>query len=269
MKYSKMLKERFPEISLNLEDLYVLESFQIKYLPERLPKKEFALMLQTYPHIKDFLITKCPEITDYINTILKDCKEPADKDHLNELCNDLLWEIGELIIYNKYTEVFDYKCNFSWKIEELISRGSLKGKVVADVGAGSGKLTFLLSKYAKTVYAIEPLHNFRKFIKEKVKKEKITNIYVIDGFLNSVPFPDNFFDALMTSNAIGWDIDNELAEIERVLKSKAHIIHLMRNTKEGIDNPFHETLVSKSWSYKFREYTDKEKIKYKYYKTIN
>ena len=52
---------------------------------------------------------------------------------------------------------------------------SAKGKVVADVGAGSGMLAFLLAKYAKTVYAIEPVTSFRNFIREKANKEQCSN----------------------------------------------------------------------------------------------
>ena len=36
MAYSQKLKGLFPEISLNWEDLLLLETFQIKYLPEHL-----------------------------------------------------------------------------------------------------------------------------------------------------------------------------------------------------------------------------------------
>ena len=39
MKYSKTLKELFIGITLNTEDLFLLETFQIKYLPDRVPKK--------------------------------------------------------------------------------------------------------------------------------------------------------------------------------------------------------------------------------------
>ena len=42
MSYAKMLKTLFQGVTLNVEDLFFLESFQIKYLADRVPKKEFA-----------------------------------------------------------------------------------------------------------------------------------------------------------------------------------------------------------------------------------
>ena len=42
MKYYSMLKQLFDGIDLNAEDLLHLESFQIQYLPDRVPQKEFS-----------------------------------------------------------------------------------------------------------------------------------------------------------------------------------------------------------------------------------
>ena len=42
MKYTKMLKTLFPGVELVLEDLLLLESFQINNLPDRVPRTEFT-----------------------------------------------------------------------------------------------------------------------------------------------------------------------------------------------------------------------------------
>ena len=62
MKYSEMLKELFSDISLSVEDLLLLESFQIKYLPERVPQKEFAALIRKYPFVKSIMIVKNPAV---------------------------------------------------------------------------------------------------------------------------------------------------------------------------------------------------------------
>ena len=71
MKYYSILKQLFDGIELNAEDLLHLESFQIQYLPDRVPKKEFSTLLREYPFIERFLISKHPPIKDFINDIFK------------------------------------------------------------------------------------------------------------------------------------------------------------------------------------------------------
>ncbi len=59
-------KHMFKEVSLDVEDLFLLESFQISYLPGWIPEREFAAVLLAYPSIKRFLLTKCPSITGFV-----------------------------------------------------------------------------------------------------------------------------------------------------------------------------------------------------------
>ena len=268
MKYSKMLKESFPEISLVAEDLLVLESFQIKYLPDRVPHKEFATLMRKYPFVKHFLISKNPSISNFIDSVLEEHCEITDENLINEYCEELLWEIADLIVYNKFPEIYDEKVNFNWDIDEIIAKEELEGKTVADVGAGSGMLAFLVAKYAETVYAIEPISGFRSFIRQKAAKIDCKNVYVVDGFLDSIPFPDNSFDVLFTSNAVGWNIEKELQEIERVVKPNGQAIHIMRVNENVNENPVHEILLSKKWNYTFRKIEGSNKMKLKYIKTI-
>ena len=268
MKYYSMLKRLFDGIELNAEDLLHLESFQIPYLPDRVPQKEFSTLLREYPFIERFLISKHPSIKNFINDIFKENEKITDKDLINEHCDKLIWEIADLIVYNKHPEIYDDKVTFTWDISEIISLELLKNKVVADVGAGSGMLSFLLAQYARTVYAIEPVTSFRNFIREKTNKEKCGNIYVLDGFLDSIPFPENFFDILFTSNAIGWNLENELQEVQRVVKPNGQAIHIMRVSNNEIDNPHHKKLISSDWNYDFYEYQDSDGLKLKYVKSI-
>ncbi|MCD4789016.1 MAG: class I SAM-dependent methyltransferase [Bacteroidales bacterium] len=268
MKYSKTLKELFAGITLNAEDLLFLETFQIKYLPDRVPQKEFSVLLRANPIIHRYLISKYPPIEIFINTILKENVPINNKNIIEEYCQELLWEIADLIAYNKYPEVYDAKVEFTWELNEIIPGKSLKGKIVIDAGAGTGKLAFRVAKYARTIYAVEPASSFRSFIRDKVKKNKVKNLYTIDGFLDSIPLPDNSADVLMTSNAIGWNLEDELIEIERVLKPGAIAIHLIRNSDPNTENPFHDILISPAWKYVCTKFQDTGRLKLKYSKTI-
>jgi SAM-dependent methyltransferase len=265
MKYSKMLREFFSGISLTAEDLLLLESFQIKYLPERVPLEEFSILIKKYPFIGQFLKLKEPTIEEFISSVLHENKQIGDGDLIQEICDELLWEIADLIVYNKYPEIYDEKAKFAWRIDEIIKTESLAGKVIADVGAGSGMLAFMLAQYAETVFAIEPISSFRSFIRQKAVNIKCMNVYPLDGFLELIPFPADTFDLLFTSNAIGWNIDKELQEIERVVKPGGQAIHLMR-VNEITDNPVHEKLISGERSYKLFKNQDESGLKLKYSK---
>jgi len=268
MKYSKMLRELFSGTELFASDLLLLESFQIAYLPDRVPQKEFATLVRKYPYIKDFLILKDSSIAVFLSKLLNDQEEITNEQLIAEYCDEAVWEIADLVLYNKFPELYDEKVKFNWAIDEIVTKDTLTGKVVADVGAGSGMLAFMLANYAKTVYAIEPIASFRTFIRQKADKLNCRNLYAIDGLLESIPFPDNSFDILFTSNAIGWNIEKELNEIERVVKPNGQVVHIMRVNEKASENPIHEKLISEEWNYEFCKTANENGFKLKYIKTI-
>jgi len=104
---------------------------------------------------------------------------------------------------------------------------------------------------------------------EKAKKKNVNNLFVVDGFLDSIPLPDNSANILMTSNAIGWNLEDELKEIERVIMSNGFAIHLIRNLDANAENPFHNILVSPEWEYTFTQTKSNDLLKLKYSKTID
>ncbi len=53
MAYVERLRKLYTGIELDAEDPLFLESFQIDYLPGRIPLREFTVMLQANPVIKD------------------------------------------------------------------------------------------------------------------------------------------------------------------------------------------------------------------------
>jgi len=267
MGYAQSLKKRFPGITIKVEDLLLLEDFQVKYLPDRVPEKEFSIVLHANPLIHRFFELKYPLIEGFINTILAAYNPADNEDILEESCQDLLWEIADLIIYNKYPGVYDEQSGLIWEMSELSSVTSLQGKTILDAGAGTGRLAFLVAPVADTVYAMEPVGNMRRFVREKASRIKAKNLFAINGFLDSIPLPDNSVDVLMTSNAIGWNLEDELVEIERVLRQNGHAIHLLKSDVQ-VENPFHDILTSTPWKYDYRRSDVDGGLKIKYFKTI-
>ncbi len=102
MSYSQKLRRLFPEISLHWEDLLLLDTFQIKYLPERVVKKEFATLLRAFPVAQSFLVLRYPPIESFLIRIQEETNTVEDKQQIELYCQEALWEIADLILYNKH-----------------------------------------------------------------------------------------------------------------------------------------------------------------------
>lgn len=267
MAYSQMLRELFQETTLQAEDLLLLETFQIKYLPNRVAEKEFTALLIGYPVVHRFLVAKYPPIASFLTKLLKENKPSSDNRQIEVQCQEALWEIADLIIYNKHPELYDQNTRIHWDLSDISSITSLVDKTVADIGAGSGRIAFLAAKYARTVFAVEPVASFRSFMKEKAVKQSVDNLFVMEGTLDSIPLPDGSLDVLITSNAIGWNLKEELLEIERIVKSGGQAIHLLYSDSQN-DNPIHKIITSVPWNYHFTRDVSEKTMKIKYYKTL-
>jgi ubiquinone/menaquinone biosynthesis C-methylase UbiE len=51
-------------------------------------------------------------------------------------------------------------------------------------------------------------------------------VYVVDGFLHALPFPDQTADVVVTCHSLGWELRRELTEIERVLRPGGSAVHV-------------------------------------------
>mgnify|MGYP000433289758 CR=1 FL=1 len=88
----------FPIEILEIEDFYLLEEFQIAYLPGWVPEREFAVVLWANPSIEDFLKRKCPAITDFIDRIKKENKPEDDKNKLAVFIKKILKTCSYILI---------------------------------------------------------------------------------------------------------------------------------------------------------------------------
>jgi SAM-dependent methyltransferase len=266
----------FEGIDPNVEDLYLLDGFQIGYLPDRVPQREFAAVLHANPLIKRFLIAKHPPIADFIEDVCTRFGPAANQQELNEYSEQLLWEIADQFVYIKRPDMYDERVDLGWNFEEVLKIVPLEHKVVLDVGAGTGRIAFEAAHTAGVVLAVEPVTSLRQFIRHKASKTGVTNLFAIDGLLHAIPLPTGFADVLITSNAIGWQLEDELREIERVVKLGGYAIHLFSQADDasqgaGEDEqaaPLHGLLTSPAWQYTCSRHRGKDGWKGKYWKQI-
>ena len=76
------------------------------------------------------------------------------------------------------------------KRDQIIGYGDIdKDDVVLEIGTGIGTLTIELARKAKKVIAIEQDENICRILAERLKKEKIDNVELINEDALSVNFP--------------------------------------------------------------------------------
>jgi len=252
---------------LEIEDILLLESFQISMLPGWIPEEEFGIVLSARPDIARYLITRCPGIETFIRSMVGAGARPDAVRSYEECCDTVVWTIADLLVYNKCPEVYDSLPFHNWDFAEVTSIVDLSGRAVIDGGAGTGRVALEAAETASTVYAVEPVSRLRQFIRERAISDDLPNVYVVDGFLNSLPFPDSYADVVITSHALGWDLQQELKEFERVVRSEGVIIHCP-GTAVGADDRQHSVLISEPWNYCFAEFDEADGRKRKYWKSL-
>ena len=108
----------------------------------------------------------------------------------------------------------------------------------------------------------------RQFIREKARKKGLHNLFVSDGFLHEIPLPEDIADVLIKFHALAWQLENELKELERVVKPGGTIIHCPGTADRESDNDVHCRLVSADWKYDFSRYEEADGWKRKYWKKV-
>ncbi|HEV2010877.1 MAG TPA: methyltransferase domain-containing protein [Candidatus Limnocylindria bacterium] len=91
--------------------------------------------------------------------------------------------------------------------------GITRGRIVVDVGAGTGKLTRMLARSRATVIAVEPLAEMRERLAENVPLA-----VPFEGTAERMAIRDSSAHAITVAQAFHWfDGDRALAEFHRVL----------------------------------------------------
>jgi SAM-dependent methyltransferase len=99
----------------------------------------------------------------------------------------------------------------AWLAERL---GLSPGRTVADVAAGTGKLTRGLVATGARVLAVEPLAEMRRVLLEAVPEAE-----TLEGTAEALPLADGSVDAVTVAAAFHWfDVPSALAEFARVLR---------------------------------------------------
>lgn len=211
---------------LPFETLLLLERVQLCWLPKwGLDQNALAIALEAHPAVAWFLCHKCPEIAPWVETVLAIVTPPVDAVELRQAELTVLGALEDLLVYAVDPAIYDAQPFLGWDDRELTDLVDFTGKTVLDIGAGTGRLAFVAAAAgAAAVFAVEPVENLRRYMKEKARARGLRNFYAVDGLITDIPFPDGFADVVLGGHVFGDEREAELRELERVTKPEGVII---------------------------------------------
>ena len=183
-------------------------------------RRDMNTALNANPAVRWYFVNKCPECRGTVDDLMKQPPLFADADEIRKAEMRVLMSVEDFVIYTK-PELMDTNCDFisGWEKKRLFELSDFTGKTVLDVGSGSGRLAFAAAEKAKWVYASEPVSSLREYLRDKIKRDGVKNVRVVDGMADALAYPDSTFDIVMSGHVVGDDWDSEIAELTRVCKS--------------------------------------------------
>lgn len=249
--------------ALDFNVLLLLEREQIGWLPGWgwTSREALAIALRANPCVAWYLGHKNPDVAPWVDHLLATAGEPARAAELRQAEVAVLNDLVDLLTYAVEPAAYDAQPFTTWDDAELHRIVDFAGQRVLDIGAGTGRLTFAAAPLAEVVWAVEPVENLRRFIREKATVRGCRNVYAVDGLITAIPFPDAFAGIVMAGHVFGDAPEAELAEMERVARPGGMVVLM-----PGANSPTHSDhrcLVEHGYAWEpFEEPGDGEKLKY-------
>lgn len=235
--------------SLSFNTLLLLERVQLSWLPGWLPETELAIALRSNPVVEWYMRHKCPELNGWLDGVMATAGESQvfEPEEVRQAEEAIMRTINDLITYVVDPAVYDAQPFLEWDVQELVSLVDFTGKTVIDVGSGTGRLALIAAEKAEAVYAVEPVANLRKYLKDKARKQGLRNVYAVDGLITDLPFSDRFADVTMGGHVFGDQPEEEYREMVRVTKPGGMAVLCPGGAERDDDR--HRFLVSKGFEW--------------------
>jgi ubiquinone/menaquinone biosynthesis C-methylase UbiE len=231
----KVQSEPLFQNDFEIEDLMVFDDATLR---EMLDNGNFGMTIENVARsvhgIEGPLVNRIQRNLSYSRRsyFLKELHQPLPVREVEaarrEILDNLFWELTYWKTPELYEELTEGE-KLHPGIFQRLSR-DLKGKVVLDAGAGSGRASFeCLQHGAKQVYAVEPSPGLLHILEQKLKEQKASDlIKPLRGRFDQLPLEDNQVDVAISCSAFTADTEQGgepgLAELQRVTKPGGKIV---------------------------------------------
>lgn len=186
---------------------------------------QLGIALAYHPAVAWYFVHKSPESKSAVETMVAKAPLGLTPSEVRQAELFVIAAMETTIVY-LYPERMNRNCDYiyDWDKRLLLELTDFTDKIVLDIGSGTGRLAFAAAEKAKRVYASEPSDALREYMRDTTQRENITNVVVVDGTVECIPYEDNTFDIVMSGHVVGDDYERELAEITRVVKNGGYIL---------------------------------------------
>lgn len=211
----------------SINTLLLMDAWIVRYI-SHIENAEFnqrlSVILSANPAICWYFGNKCPDRKEYYEILARSSRGELTSDYVRECEINVLDALETFIVY-LYPEIMDELPYIkTWDKKRLLSLADFTNKTVLDIGSGTGRLALAAAPLAKWVYACEPVDRLREYLREKLQRLQIQNVYVVDGTLEMLPFPNQSFDIVISGHVFGDDHRRELGFMNRVTRTGGYII---------------------------------------------
>jgi len=225
MKFNWIRAEDFSFNSLLLMDRWMVRMICGKYAEWDAFYDQMGIALAYNPAVAWYMAHKSPESKPVVEAMAAKAPAGLTAAEVRQAEVFVIAALETTIVY-LYPEMMNRNCDYiyDWDKRLLLELTDFTDKIVLDLGSGTGRLAFAAAEKAKRVYASEPADVLREYMRDKIEREHIEGVVVVDGTVERIPYEDNTFDIVMSGHVVGDDYDRELAEITRVVKNGGYIV---------------------------------------------